>query len=215
MLHIIFVLSFVGLAGDAEELAGVLKKATGWDGYTFTVEEQPGSLEAKYEKGKPLWCKADRLELFKKGDVVAYKDGDKWLRSRTGTLSDPLRVLGAVAKVRTARLPHEELPAIVKAAGAAQKEKERDGGLTVYSARLGREAARALARSENQSVAREGTARFWVDADGRLVKYELTIRLQGRIGGAEVDGTVRKTVTLSAAGKTRVDVPAEAGKALE
>ena len=72
-----------------------------------------------------------------------------------------------------------------------------------------------LARSENRGVAQEGTARFWVDADGRLVKYAVSIKLQGKIGGADVDGTVEKTVTLRGIGSTEVAVPEGARKALE
>src|SRR5436190_17088001 len=114
MLYLLMVLPFAGVAEDAADLSPAVKKATASDSYAFTVEEQLGPVEGKYQKGKPLWCKADKIELFRKGETVAYKDGDKWLRSRTGTLSDPLRVLGAVAKVRGTRLPHEELAVVVK-----------------------------------------------------------------------------------------------------
>jgi hypothetical protein len=214
------VLGFLplGLAGEAgDELAQALKKAGGWESYRFTTDEQPGpgtggTLEAAYQKGKPLSCKADRIEFFKKGEVVAYREGDRWLRSRTGTLSDPLRVLGAVAKVRAVRLPHEEVAALTKAAGAVKKEK--DGGHTVYHTELSEEAARTLARSEHRGVARGGSVRIWV-GEGKLVKYTVTIKVQGRIGGADVDGTVVKTVTLSGVGSTEVTVPEGARKVLE
>src|SRR5215471_18564810 len=79
----------------AEALTAVLRKASGWESYTITVEEKPGpgtpgALEAKYRKGQPLACKADRIDLFKRGDTVVYREGDRWVKSRRGRLSDPL-----------------------------------------------------------------------------------------------------------------------------
>jgi hypothetical protein len=206
-------------AADAgEELASVLKKAGAWESYRFTVEAQPGAggtLEGHYQKGQPLACKADRIELFKKGEVIVYGDAGKWQKSRTGRLSDPLRVLGAVAKVRTVRLPHEELAALAKAVRSLKKAEAKEGGQTVYSASLDKVAAQALARSEHKGVAQSGTARFWMNKDGSLTKYAVSIRVQGRIGGADIDGTMTKTVTLSGVGSTKVAVPEAARKALE
>jgi len=203
-------------AGDTDDLATALKKAGGWDSYRFTAEEKPGTggtLEARYQKGKPLFCKADGIEFFRQGEVVAYREGERWLRSRTGTTSDPLRVLGAVAKVRAVRLPHEEAAVLANSAGSARKEK--DGGQTAYNAELSAEVARSLARPEHRGVAQGGSARFWVGDGGKLLKYTLTIKLQGRIGGADVDGSVVKTVTLSGVGATEVKVAEAARKALE
>jgi hypothetical protein len=213
-------LSLALAASDSDDLAQALKKAGGWESYRFTAEEQPGpgtggALEGGYQKGKPLSFKADRIEFFKKGEAIAYLDSDRWLRSRTGTLSDPLRVLGALAKVNAARLPHEEATSLAKAVGAVKKEKAKDGGHAVYSAELNAESARSLARSEHRGVAQSGSARFWIDGDGKLVKYTVTIKLQGRIGGADVDGTVVKNVSVSGIGSTRVTVPEGASKALE
>ena len=203
-------------AEGGEELAPVLKKAQGWESYRFAVEAQPGAggkLEARYQKGQPLACKADQIELFKKGEVVAYKDAGKWQKSRTGRLSDPLRVLGAVVKVRTVRLPHEELATLAKSVRSVKKAKE--GGQTVYSAALDKEAAQALARSEHKGVAQSGSARFWLNKDGQLAKYTVSIRVQGRIGGADIDGTMTRTVVLSGVGSTKVEIPEAARKVLE
>jgi hypothetical protein len=208
-------------AEDAgKELDPALKNAQGWENYAFTIDEKPGPgtqgvLEAKYAKGKPLSCKADRIECYRKGDAVVYQDLGKWERSRTGRLSDPLRVLGTVAKVKAARLPHEEIAGLAKLIKDVKKAARKDAGNTVYTADLDAKAARSLAREENRSVARSGTARFWVNGDGKLIKYAVTIKLKGVIGNAEVDGKVVKTVKLSGAGSTEVKVPAAALKALE
>jgi hypothetical protein len=205
-------------ADEGEELLQALKKTGAWESYRFTVEEQPGpgasgALEVRYQKGKPLAGKSGNLDFFRQGEAIVYRDGERWLRSRTGTVSDPLRVLGAIAKVRALRLPPQELADLARVVRTAKKEP--DGGQTVYQADLNVEGAGVLARSEYRSVARGGTAHVWVNADGQVAKYTITIRVQGRIGNAEVDGTVVKTVTLSGIGTTEVTVPDAARKALE
>src|SRR5690349_6654074 len=103
-LSLVVALGIVAAARGAadEDLAKAVKKAPA-DGYAFLINEDPGpgtggATEAKYQKGKPLWVKADNIEFFRQGDVLVYKDKDAWQRSRTGTVSDPLRVLGGVAK---------------------------------------------------------------------------------------------------------------------
>src|SRR5262245_31564910 len=112
----------VGAAGDPAETAGddagqlgrALRSAAESTSYGYVVEEEPGKgtggpVEGRYQKGRPCYFKADRLEFFQKGDTLIYKQGDRWKRSKTGTESDPLTVLGSVAKVRGVRLPHREL----------------------------------------------------------------------------------------------------------
>jgi hypothetical protein len=204
----------------ADELAKALKKAASADSYAFTVEEMPGAgsgggLEAKYQKGQPLWCKADKIEFYKQGDAVVYRDGEQWQRSKRGTLSDPLRVLGAVAKVNVVRLPHEELAGFEKLLKEVRPAKDKEDGNTVYGADLTDEAVKKLARTEHRDVARSGSARVWVDDKGNVVKYVVTLKLQGRVGNAEIDGTATRTTTLSGAGGTKVEVPEAAKKALE
>jgi hypothetical protein len=206
-----------GAGAEADGLnVSVNKLARG--GYAFTLEQKPGpgtggAVEVKYQKGKPLYCKADMIEFFKKGDAVVYKQGDSWVRSKRGTVSDPLRVLGALAKVNSVRLPHEELAGLARLIKGRRASKEE--GQTVYSADLTDEGVKRFVRPEHRGVAKGGTARFWVGRGGTLTRYEVTIRVRGRMGDAEVDGTVTKTVAIKGAGSTKVEVPAGAKKALE
>jgi hypothetical protein len=189
------------------------------DCYAFRTEEQGGgpgpAVEGKYQKGQPAWFRAADVEFYRDGDRLAYRHGGRWLRSRTGILSDPLPVLAAAAAVRGARLPHEELAGLDGHLQDVGPAEGADRGGSAYAARLDAEAARVLARSEHRAVARGGTVRLWVDAGGHVTKYEIRIRLQGRLGDAEVDGTATRSVTLSGRGSTRVEVPAAARKALE
>ncbi len=202
----------------AEALKAALGKTTAASGYGFTQEEAGGGpnaqVEAKYEKGQPLWCKAEGLECFKRGEEVAYKQGDEWLRSKRGTLSDPLRVLGAIAKVRGVILPHEELAGFEKNLKDVKKAAKEDGA-DVYAGDLTDEAAKKLVRPSLREVARGGTAKLWVNGDGVVTKYTITVPVRGRLGNAEIDGTTTRTMTLGGLDKTKVEVPEAAKKALE
>lgn len=192
-------------------------------GYAFQIDEQPGQgsggvFQGKYEQGKPIFFLADKIEFFKKGDVLAYKDGDNWQRSRTGTLSDPLRILGAAAKVRGARLPHEDLVELAKSMSAIKSVEEEPTSTVlagIYQGQLKEKDSRRLVAKSMEGVARDGQAKIWVGLDGQVHKYSLTIRLQGRLGNAEVDGKLTRTVLLSDRGTTKITVPDGAKKALE
>jgi hypothetical protein len=220
-----------GIRGAADKppepdaaLAEAVRTTTALRSYSFRVEEATGrgaavAVEGKYEKGQATWFKADGIEFFRAGEALAYKDGGAWQRSKTGTQSDPLRVLGAAAKVRGAWLPHEELPELAKGLKDVKKTEAEAEGSTVYAGvftgTLDEEAARKLAPASLRPVARGGQAKVWVGLDGQVHKYSLTIRVQGTLGNAEIDGQVTRAVTLGDRGTARVEVPAEVKKALE
>jgi len=206
------------LAGDAaSDLEAAIVKGAKAESYTFNVEERRGEgagqpVEGKFQKDKPVYFKADKIEFFRRGKDLVYKQGEAWKRSKTGVESDPLLILGASAKARSTRLPHEDLAALGKNLREAKSEDEKGGRL--FQAALTEEGAKKLARSEDASVARGGVVKVWTDAKSRLVKYEIAIRLQGRLGNAEIDGTATRTVTLRDIGATKVDPPEAATKAL-
>jgi hypothetical protein len=198
-------------------LEAAAKKAAGMASYAlvFTGPSPAKGVEAKYQKGQPLWCKADGIEFYRKGDVLVYLDGGAWKRSKTGVESDPLRVLGAAAAVRRVPLPHEELPGLVKDLTAVKKADGKLKGSAVYTGTLSREAAKKWAPTEVRGVAQGGTVQVWVEPGGVVVRYAVLLRVKGRLGGAEVDGTSARSVELRAVGSTKVDPPAAAKKALE
>jgi hypothetical protein len=207
-------------ADDAKDLQALLRKAGALKSYTFTVDEKPGAsagrpVQGKYQAGQPVYFKVGKIEFFRKGEALAYKDGERWQRSRTGRLSDPLRILGASARVRRiSALPHEGLAALAGGLTGVKKAAGKDKGTTVYTGALTAAALKKWAPTEVRSVARSGTAQVSV-AKGRVVRCAVTLRLKGRRGDVEVDGTSTITVELSDAGATKVAVPAAARKALE
>ena len=86
-------------------------------------------------------------------------------------------------------------------------KSKKEKGLATLSGDLDEKAAKLLARSENRPVAQSGKAVVWLDAKGQVAKYQIQLRLQGRLGGADVDGEITKTVVISNVGSTRVEVP--------
>jgi hypothetical protein len=202
-----------------EDLTKALDTTAALESYTFQIDDKPGKgagtgVEGTYQKGQPIFYKADKLLFYKKGDALVYQQGGDWKRSKRGVESDPLIVLVSVAKVNTARLPHEELSGFSKLLKEIKKGDKEDG-LTPYSADLTDEGAKKLAPTENQGVAKGGAATLWLNGDGELVKYAVRIRLQGKQGNVEVNGTVEKTVKLSDLGKAKVELPEAAKKVLE
>jgi hypothetical protein len=199
-----------------EELAGALKKVTEADSYSFqsAVGGQKASVEGKYQKDQPLYFKADQVEFFKKGDKLAYKQGDQWQRTKTGVESDPLRILGPSAKVRETVLPHEEVQGLEKLIEKKIEAGGASGQPSAYTLTLTLDGCRKLLLPADQNLAKRGTITLKVD-DGKLLQYDIAIDIEGKRGNADVKGTVSRTVKLSDIGKTKVEAPDAARKALE
>jgi hypothetical protein len=196
-------------AGD--ELAKAVDAITKAESCTFAVQRGPGdAVDCKYQKGQPLHVVADKIEFYRQADIFVYKQGDTWMRTRTGTLSDPLRILGASAKVRAVKLPLDDLTLLAKSIAQAKQAADKS-----WTINLDADAARTLAPIEDRDLAKSATAKFWLGADGKLTKYEVAVRVIGRRGNAEVDGTVTRSITLSNVGATKIDVPAAATKAFD
>jgi hypothetical protein len=219
MLNLILTMTLVALpeAKDDAGLTAAVKKAAEMSSYSFTLTTDSGKgaggvVEGKYQKGQPAWLKADKVPFFRKGEALVYQQGGQWKRSKTGIQSDPLLILGAVAKVRPAKLPHEELAGFAKNFKKVERSAKKD--FTLYEGTLTDDAVKRLVKSEFKSVAQGGTARLWVNNKGLIVRYEITIQVKGRLGNAEVNGSTTRNVELSEIGSTKVEVPKEVGKLL-
>lgn len=198
-------------AQTRDELAKAVDAITKAENLSFAIQRGPGdAVDCKYQKDQPLHVVADKIEFFRKSDILVYKQGDSWMRTRTGTLSDPLRILGASAKVRAVKMPQEDLTLLTKSLAQAKQGADKS-----WTLNLDADAARQLAPIEDRDLAKSATARFWLDAGGKFAKYEIDVRVLGRRGNAEVDGTVTRSITLTNVGVTKLDVPAAATKALD
>ena len=203
MFQLCCVLAF--LTDGVDDLKKALHSTGKAESYRFTVQEQSSlAVTGTFQKGAPVALRADDIDFFRQANVLVYRNGKVWTKTQTGTLSDPLPILAASAKVKAVRLPHEELVLLEKLI-----RNIKGGPQDNFSADLDREGAQSLARSEDRELARSGTVQFWLNAQGQITKYRLAIRIQGTRGNAEVDGVVTRTVTLSQIGSTKVEVPEE------
>jgi hypothetical protein len=207
-----------GAEGTVKPLKAALEKTTpGLDAYAFEISNGPGKgpgnrVTGKFQKGHPLFCEANGIDFFREGDKLVYRQGEKWTRTRTGRVSDPLRILVASAAVQRVQPPHQELPTVLDGLSKVKKTDEKGG--SVYSGDLDAKTARKLAPADVREITQGGSAQVWIDK-GRIVKYRYTLQVKGRLGNAEANGTRTKTVELKGLGKTKVEVPAAAQKALK
>lgn len=212
MSHLLLALTLT--VGADDDLAKALRPLVTTDCYSFAVKDGTGAaVEGTFQKDSPLHFRTDRIEFFRQGDVLVYRQGDTWQRTRTGTLSDPLPILAASARVKAVRPPHEELAKLSAGMTDVRTTVNKDG--TTYTGILPEKVAKEMARGEDRDLARGGSATVRVDAKGRLTGYEVSIQVKGRRGDADVDGTVTRTVSVKDVGTARVGVPAAAKKALE
>jgi hypothetical protein len=207
MLPFLFLLATAG-----DDLAKSIQEATSTEKYIFEVETRNSKVDGRFRQGSPLFVRADGIEFFRQEKRLVYLQDGKWNRTRTGTLSDPLRILGATAKVQSLVIPHEELARLSKSLRNLKKFTEQ--GAVLVSGEFGEAEARELARSEDRDVARGGVARVWID-NGKVAKYQIAITLKGRRGNADVDGVAETTVTIRHPENASYAVPDEARKALK
>ncbi|MBX9681822.1 MAG: hypothetical protein K2X38_23940 [Gemmataceae bacterium] len=204
--------------GAPLQMNRVLRSVADAKNYAWTSQDSPGPeaapVKAEYEKGKPLHVVADKLACYRQGNNVVYLADKEWARSRTGTLSDPLRILGPVAKVRSLRLPHEETTIVLESGPKGEVTVRKEKTQTKWSFSLKEEAVRKLIPPRYSQVAKDGAIEIWGES-GNLVRYRIQITLQGTIGNAEIDGQYLHVVAVKDIGDTMVMPPAAAMKLLE
>src|SRR5262245_31581159 len=194
-------------AGD--DVAKALAKTRELPSYAFKVYQDKTLLvEGRYQSGQPVAFVAEKIPCVKKGAVVIYQDGGKWHKSRTGTLSDPLRILGAVAKVRQAVLPHEELAHFDK---AFKDGKPVDDGVR---GELTLEAAKRLVSEADRPLVKRGRASLTI-RDGLVRQYHFAVDVEGTRGNVEIMGTIQRTVVIDEPGAVKITLTEEQKKALE
>jgi hypothetical protein len=207
-----------------EEVAAAAKKAAEITRYSFKVtapaargKGAAGTVEGKFEKDQPVSLKSGALEAFRKGGLVVYKEGEEWKRAerKKGEKGpDPTVALQAV------KLPHEELEAFDKYFQTVAKAEAKENDCAVFSGPLTETAAASLGSTGNKQAGKlnlkfAGTGKVWVNADGRIVKYEVDIKATGDRNGKAIDQTIKRTVEITDAGSAKVEVPEGAKKALE
>jgi len=156
-------------------------------------------------KGKPVFFKADNIEFFSQGKGAGLQAG-----RLVEALEDGHRVRSAAHSTRRLR----KGPWAPSAARGTRRVRQvshdgqEDGSERVYPLRrpLTDAGVKNLVRSKAAGVA-QGGRELWTDAAGQPVKYEITIRLKGKRGNAEVDGSTTRTVTSALSAPPRWTSP--------
>jgi hypothetical protein len=171
----------------------------------------------------------ERGEFFRKGEKVYVKqfqgdwmEADKALPAAgQGDQQARRRSLMGRLMMRNVKAPHEELKDFEKGFKELKKdektEKVGDRDCTVYGGDLTEEAIKAspLGRTIGQlgqlgggaGIEVTGKGRAWVDAEGNLLKYELVSKISGEFNGNAFEFGMTRGVTISDAGKTKVEIP--------
>ena len=236
----------LGRAAD-EDLDKVAAKAAEMGNYscTVTVKMEGGggggggggqgggmpAVEMKVKADSPIHMKAGEIEAYKKGEIVAVKDGETWKRlerpQRPAPGETPDRRRNAAQGFRTMRAPHEILKDLKSSAFKEVKREDGEGG-RVFSGDLSDEGLKPFSMQgrrggdgggqggDRPAPNSTGTAKIWVNGDGAITKYEVHIETKFKTRDGE-ERTTKRTVTgeIKDIGTTQYDVPADAAKVFE
>lgn len=222
----IAILTAAVLALQAEELAEASKNTAAMESYTFKIDtkagkkkNQGGAIEGCYQKEKPLSLKEGSTEGFRKAGAIVYKDGEEWKKVEKPAKGEK-KSQPAAAEFALIKVPHEEIEGFEKNFEKAEKAAEKDKDCTVWSGALTPAAARTLVSTGSKREGKlqatfTGTAKVWVNDKGLIVKYEVvSIMKADTPKKGLVETTITKTVEITHAGETKVEVPEGAAKLL-
>jgi hypothetical protein len=219
----LLVLSLAGAHADPKtEVTDSIKKLGEQSGYSWSSTpktegsesaRRQGPIEGKTEKGGPTYLKGSMGEISyeaaSKGDKIVVNYNGNWLS--TAEIGEDNR---AIQRLKALKRPVEEAESLV--GKAVEMKKDSEGA---YSGDLAADAAKELfsllgRRAAEAPVAR-GSAKFWVK-DGRLTKYEFSVRGKITVGEdkREVDISRTTTVEIKDIGSTKITLPEDARKKL-
>lgn len=214
----------------AEELNTAGTKAQEWKSYAFkttsTTEGMPQrqggggnnpggprTSEGEYiADSKLIHSKSGNFETIKKGDKTVTKGQDgSWTEPQQGGQGGRGRGRG----MGNITPPHESLKDLGKAFQSV--EKSTDGDLALYSGELTTEGATKLGgggfgRGGNSTLETTGSAKVWVDSEGRIAKIEVNTVRKGDFNGTAVEIKTARTTEFSKFGEATFEIPEEAKK---
>jgi len=214
------------MCAQADGLGEAATKAAVMTNYTFqvsTVREESGGGGRPMEftggaDAGVLHVQNDRIDAYRKGETLVVKGEDgRWSVAEPPAKGEkPEKGQRGVMMLRTARPPHEELTGLETKLENVMKTEEE--GKTVYSGSLTSDGAAQFGtpagRRPGGPLAFSGNAKVWVDGQGVIVKYELTIQAKGKLKDKEIDATTTRTVEIRDVGTTKLEIPEEVGALL-
>jgi hypothetical protein len=195
-------------------------------------DQEPARFEGKHENGVGTWLKSETHEFFTVGKNTVTRPIAEWKKIESEDGEDPMAMQKNMMKMfsgsRTVAVPAADLTDLGKKLAKVKKsEKKETLGETecsVYEGELTDEAAEELVKDampmgrfmkQAGEVTHTGKMKAWVDSEGRIVKYEVKGTMSASLQGMELEMSSTKAVTLSGIDSTKVELPAEAKKALE
>jgi len=219
----ILVLSIlVAGAQPKTEVTEAIKKLGEQSGYSWTrtpktegseSARRQGPIEGKAEKGGLCYVKGSVGEI----SYEAISKGEKWVVNYNGDWLSTAEIgedNRSIQRLKALKKPIEEAESL--AGKAMELKKESDG---VYSGDLAADAAKELfallGRRAAEAPEAKGSVKFWIK-DGRLAKYEFSVRGKITVGEDkhEVDISQTTTVAIKDAGSTKISLPEDARKKL-
>ena len=186
-------------------------------------------VEMNIKADAPIHLKSGEIEAYRKGDVLAAKEGETWKRVERpergqGGGERPDRKAMAVQRLRGVRAPHEVLKELKSSAFKEVKREDTEGS-RVFSGDLTEEALKALRPAgrrggggggDRPQPKSTGTAKIWVNGDGAVTKFEVHVESTFKNRDDEdVTTKFTQTVEIKDIGSTKYDVPEEAAKIFE
>jgi hypothetical protein len=212
-----------------EDLCKATQAASEMSSYAFKVDVKadrrarglaPLAVEGKYEKDQPVYFKAQGTDAYRRTGAVVVKDGEAWKRLERKKREKKDRNQTTLLSLGDVKLPHEELTEFEKK--LEKIEKAVEGETTVYSGALTADGARSLAATGNKASGKgrlnltySGSAKLWLNKDGQVTKYEVSIKGSGKVKERDVQVSTTRTVELSEIGTVKVEVPEAAKKSLQ
>ena len=195
------------------------------------VQESP--FEGQVDLAEGTRILTDSQEIVRLGEKTAIRPRSGWQvideGRGPGGGPNPGRMTGALgllAGLRPPRAPHEDMKDLGPKLDKVSKAEKREGvggiDCDVYSFELTAEGARSAfpgGGMAGRPGAERGNAKFkgcgkaWVGGDG-IVKLDLASSLSTAFNGNEFEVTSFRSVSLFDLGKTRVEIPEEARKAI-
>ncbi len=208
---------------------GQLPFGGGGGGGGGDIPEQ--TFSGTFEDGVGSHILTDTSEFISVGDKSVTRPRGEWRMVEApggGGGGNPFgrggmgRMMGMFSG--TPKSPHDELKDVDTKLSTAKKsamnEKVGEIDCAVYECELTEDAAREnapmgrfLDRIPDAQVT--GTLKAWVDGEGRLVKFQLTVKVAASFQGNDFEISTVRTVSLSKFGETKVTIPDDAKAVLE
>lgn len=214
-----------------DDLDSALSKAGMMNNYTATLTlrkegGEPGTdsnhtVDFRMMPGAAYHLKAGELEGYRQGEAFVVKEGGAWKRVETGAAGEPAdKGQLSAEKLAQVRAPHEFLRELKTASFKSVRREDGEGG-RIFSGDLTDQAIRALFGRKGGSgdartqTAATGNARIWLNAEGVVSKFELTVEHKDATGKAGAESSRKtKIVEFREIGSTKYEVPADAMKVL-